>query len=281
MRCCSLRATISRSSCPPKVWKRVFIPRTSTGFSAARISTNVTLEQDADGDGFVEVLEGAPAYGPILLNLLTDPDAAFEAPIGEISADLPFPATGEDGQLLYAQTFVFDDDGRFDEAIFDEIMPLENRHLVIHGQSAREGDGEGTEGEVDGTAGYKPALPVANGEIVEVTDPFAKLVALTNLMDDQEEVGAMASANADLRWAWPDAHWDEAPPHCGASLRPDLSPPMVTALSQQGKEASGRCDCRATWDRGETEASQPPRLREHSATLRVQPPQSSRRCLNQ
>lgn len=163
-------------------------------------SRNVVLSDDADADGFVEVLEGAPGYGPIVLNLLTDPDTALDVELGVIRADLPFPTvgSGDDGKLLYAQTFDFDSQGQFTGAILDEVMPLEDRHLVLHGQTVREGDGAGTPGEVDGSAGYKAALPVANGELAEVTDPFAKLVALANLMDDQHEIGAMASANADL-----------------------------------------------------------------------------------
>ena len=46
---------------------------------------------------------------------------------------------------------------------------LENRHIALHGLTVGAGIGTGTTREVDGTAGYKVALPVANGEILAVT----------------------------------------------------------------------------------------------------------------
>ena len=51
------------------------------------------------------------------------------------------------------------------------LFPLENRHIVIHGLTVGAGFGTGTDGEVDGTAGYKAVLPVANGELVRVIGP--------------------------------------------------------------------------------------------------------------
>lgn len=157
-------------------------------------STIPTLEQDADLDGFVEVLEGAATYGPIILNLTTDPDAALDVELGALRGDLAFPAAGEDGRLVYAQTFDFDSDGEFAGAIFDELMPLENRHLVLHGASVMDEHGAGTEGEVDGTAGYKAVLPVANAEIVEVTSALGKGLALAGLVSADD----LQAAHADL-----------------------------------------------------------------------------------
>jgi len=40
---------------------------------------------------------------------------------------------------------------------------------VLHGKSVLEGHGQGTGGEVDGTAGYKLVLPIASGEIREMS----------------------------------------------------------------------------------------------------------------
>ncbi len=54
------------------------------------------------------------------------------------------------------------------QAIFDDITPLEAKEIVLHGLSTTEMQGEGTEGEVNGEAGYKAVLPVASGELQEV-----------------------------------------------------------------------------------------------------------------
>jgi hypothetical protein len=44
-------------------------------------------------------------------------------------------------------------------------LPLELRHIVIHGKTVPAGPGSGTPGEVDGTNGYLTVLPVLCGEI--------------------------------------------------------------------------------------------------------------------
>lgn len=65
---------------------------------------------DQNGDGLVDLNEGAPFYGPVLLSLT------------------PFP-TAPDGTISYEQTFTVD----------DSITPLQNRVIVLHGMTV---DGE-------------------------------------------------------------------------------------------------------------------------------------------
>jgi len=120
-------------------------------------SVTPTLADDADGDGFVEVLEGLPNYGDILLPLATQ--------------------NTDTGTIAYSETFDLTNDDLFfspvsgNEYTASDIFPLRFRELVIHGQTVASGLGAGTDGEVDGTGGYKPVLPVAAGEIVGVPEP--------------------------------------------------------------------------------------------------------------
>lgn len=91
---------------------------------------------DTDGDGFVELAEGTPAYGPILVDFMNiDPDQD-----GNINFTTTIPLTGV-------------------------VTPLNKRHIVVHGMSVG-AVGAGTPGEVNGQPGYKTVLPVLCGEIV-------------------------------------------------------------------------------------------------------------------
>lgn len=94
-----------------------------------------TPSADSDGDGFVELDEGAPFYGPILVDFMNiDPNQD-----GIVNFTTTIPLTGV-------------------------VTPLNMRHIVIHGMTVGP-VGAGTPGEVNGQAGYKTVLPVLCGEI--------------------------------------------------------------------------------------------------------------------
>ena len=100
-------------------------------------STCPTMADDADGDGYVELAEGAVKYGPILVDFMNiDPD--------------------QDGRVNFKKDF--------DLSGAQAALPLQMRHVVIHGMTVN-GAGAGTPGEVDGTSGYKTVLPVLCGDI--------------------------------------------------------------------------------------------------------------------
>ena len=128
------------------------------GFEDARDAKVPTLAQDADRDGFIELAEGLNTYGPILLNLASTPD-------GDLSG---FPTPAGDS-FLFSQTYDLSDPKNGEMAKLLDDVSLSRREIVIHGASVLEGHGQGTEGEVDGTAGYKLVLPIASGEIRELS----------------------------------------------------------------------------------------------------------------
>ena len=103
--------------------------------------------EDTDGDGFIELLEGVPVYGPILIDFMNvDPD---------LDGNVDFTTTTQLAQNA-------------------DVIPLNKRHVVVHGQNVP-AVGAGTTGEVNGTAGFKVILPNLCGSIRNATpgsDPF-------------------------------------------------------------------------------------------------------------
>ena len=138
------------------------------GFADDTDAKTPTILQDDDGDGFVELMEGLETYGPVQLNLTTEPGAP-EQLTG--MTGIAFPTADANGVLRYTEAFRFDHGDPNAQAIFDGITPLEAKEIVLHGLTLREGQGRDAPDvmdEADGTAGYKGILPVASGELHEV-----------------------------------------------------------------------------------------------------------------
>jgi hypothetical protein len=143
---------------------------------------------DTDGDGFVELAEGIPAYGPVLFNL-TDPQGA--GPEG-------FP-TAPDGTIRFEKTYDLTGTGGFG-AGFDaaDLMPLDLREFVVHGLTVDGAAGAGTPGEVDGTTGYKLVLPVASGEFVAIGSEIEGGAGADSLTGARGEDTLEGGAGADM-----------------------------------------------------------------------------------
>lgn len=111
-----------------------------------------TMAQDVDSDGFIELAEGLQTYGPIIV------------PLGDVDPD-------NDGVVNYSMTFNINKSSTFQgDMNKEDLLPLETRHIVLHGRTLQEGQGATNANslppnEADGTAGYKTVLPVACGEI--------------------------------------------------------------------------------------------------------------------
>jgi len=124
-------------------------------------STTPGLQNDSDRDGMVEVIEGVPSYGDILLPLLNE--------------DGIFPSADADGNLSFVTTYDLSDDSQFMSAVTgnsytsEDLFPLIFREIVLHGVDVPSGIGQGTDGEVDGDQnGYVPLLPAGAGELMSI-----------------------------------------------------------------------------------------------------------------
>ena len=132
-------------------------PQHIHGFDDEREANVPDLTFDNDQDGFVELLEGEQSYGPILLDLTSPPGSG-----------LPGFPTPSGNSFIFAETYDLSDPKS--APMGAELLegPLTRREIVLHGDTVLEGQGRGTEGEVNGTPGYKAVLPIASGEIEEL-----------------------------------------------------------------------------------------------------------------
>ena len=117
-----------------------------------------TMKDDANGDGFLDLIEGVPVYGGIFINL--DSDLSTQ-PAGA------FPIATDRGLLTYEEDVAASDlvAGLKAAGVLadGELVNLEGRHIVVHGVAA--------DTELPATVGTLPnvpsqvTLPVACGEI--------------------------------------------------------------------------------------------------------------------
>lgn len=120
-------------------------------------ATTLTLANDTDGDGVVELLEGLPSYGGILLSLFDEGKtgngfSGFSSAPGGI-IDLSYTCDLKTTTALNSGVSAKD------------LFPLDFREIVIHGAYLNAGiGGVGNEtGMIP--AGYSNFVPVAAGEI--------------------------------------------------------------------------------------------------------------------
>jgi hypothetical protein len=146
---------------------------TSSG-EDSQISKEPTLAFDQDRDGFVEDHEAEQAIGPVILSLTKD------GQITDAQLRANFPEADQDGRLDLHQTYRFDLNDPKEREIFDQLKDhLDGRAVQLHGLEVKDGHGEGTKGEVDGTGGYKEALPAAVGILHELPQSHDVNVVVT------------------------------------------------------------------------------------------------------
>lgn len=102
---------------------------------------------DTDHDGFIEFGEAQRAAGPVLMTL------------NSLTA-------GSDGSAHFDQSFALDAlPGLTTGATVADLFPLDFRSVEVHGLSVLSNAGTGTQGEVNGTPGFKAALPAATADL--------------------------------------------------------------------------------------------------------------------
>jgi hypothetical protein len=134
-------------------------------------------EADVDGDGFLSVVEGVPAYGPVTVSLTTEGDTSADS---ALAVDR-FPTSGT---LDYERTFEVSDE------VADNLSSL---HIVIHGAdlsgSGEIGDLENEDGTLKESS-LDPDLPF------EATAVAACGQIVTAGTDTGPDTGAGGSAPA-------------------------------------------------------------------------------------
>lgn len=148
------------------------------GKANPEIATCPTTSADINHDGFISVIEGAPSYGPIKLNL-TSPQTPFGPPVTTAlfspfagkANNANFPVADANGRESFDMTYTFDSSTAA-EGAYQSLMPLENQHIVLHGGEAPasvDADafaalGAPVSGDMT-RVGFDALLPVACGQI--------------------------------------------------------------------------------------------------------------------
>ena len=154
---------------------------------------------DIDGDGFVNFLEGRPSYGPVVLNLTSEqieaaPDGTPPlsyflelAGAGEINPAELFPS-GTEFNLDTTYTFDLSDPDELRQ--YNNLTPLSEREIVLHGLTIPLETSEAIDEAAMGTAptgtdledgeAFRITAPVAAGTIEAQPAEASKLIALTD-----------------------------------------------------------------------------------------------------
>jgi hypothetical protein len=133
-------------------------PQHIHGFENGSPSHPPTINQDTDIDGFVESMEAEAAVGPVIMAATQSGTVTST----ELSQD--FPSADANGNLSFVQSYHFNLSNSEDAMIFQELQQrVAGRGFEIHGLDIPAGEGAGTPGEVNGTGGYIPAVPVTGG----------------------------------------------------------------------------------------------------------------------
>lgn len=137
------------------------------GFADGRDAVEPTIAADVDGDGYIEGVEGAPFWGPVMLDMPT--------------------VTTPDGDEFFVQHF------QLPRQALGAEPHLNLREYNIHGMTVPDGAGAGTPNEINGTGGYKAGLVVTGGDI----EPIGSAGELRDFLQQSDFADAARQALHD------------------------------------------------------------------------------------
>ncbi len=138
---------------------------------------------DVDGDGFLNFIEGRPAYGPVSLNLSSEQQPAPPSGLPPLTQFLQRAGAGEinPANLFPSGTeFVLDTTYNFDLSDVDQarqynnLNPLDFREIVIHGLTVPAEISDPIDAAVTAAGSGAPlGVAVGDGQVFRLTAPVA------------------------------------------------------------------------------------------------------------
>ena len=140
-------------------------------------------KDDVDGDGFVNFIEGRPAYGPVILNLTSEQQPASPSGLPPLTQFLQRAGAGEvDPAALFPSgtefkldtTYNFDLNDEDQARQYNNLSPLDFREIVIHGLSVPASISDPIDAAVTAAGGGAPlGLKLPDGSVFRLTAPVA------------------------------------------------------------------------------------------------------------
>ena len=160
-----------------------------------------TVAQDTNGDGYISVFEGAPAYGVIKVSLskpitAAGPNtvAALFAPYAGMDSN-SFQSSDSQGMDHYDQSITYNLSDKEAAAAYNGIMPLQAQEIVIHGAMAPES--VDTVGGSTSKIVYDELLPVACGDLKSVLKGESVPMPST-VMNNNQQAGNQMSDMSNM-----------------------------------------------------------------------------------
>lgn len=140
-------------------------------------------KDDVDGDGYINFIEGRPAYGPVILNLTSEQQPAppsglppltqflQRAGAGEINPAALFPSGTE---FVLDTTYNFDLSNADQARQYNNLNPLDFREIVIHGLTLPAEISDPIDAAVTAAGSGAPlGVAVGDGQVFRLTAPVA------------------------------------------------------------------------------------------------------------
>lgn len=170
-----------------------------SGGTAVNSVLPTVAKDDVDGDGYINFIEGRPAYGPVVLNLTSEQQPASPSGLPPLTQFLQRAGAGEinPAELFPSGTeFNLDTTYRFDlndedqARQYNNLNPLDFREIVIHGITVPDSISDPIDAAVTAAGSGAPlGIPLndGTGRVFRLTAP----VAAGTIVADGDEATAV------------------------------------------------------------------------------------------